>query len=104
MLVLAILGLPLTLLILAWAFELTPEGIKRETAVDSTEPATRKARSKLDFAIIGLLVIAVVYFAVDKFGNGEPKPPPVAPEEILIAESGRAREVHCRAALCQLER
>ena len=84
MLVLAI-GLPLAL-ILAWAFEMTPEGIKREADVDSTEPVTRKARSKLDFAIVGLLVLAVVYFAVDKFGNGEPKPPPVAPEEIPAAE------------------
>ncbi len=82
---LVILGFPLTLVI-AWAFEMTPEGLKRETAVDSTEPVTRKARSKLDFAIVGLLVLAVVYFAVDKFGNGEPKPPPVAPEEILTAE------------------
>jgi adenylate cyclase len=63
---LVILGFPLALIV-AWAFELTPEGIKRETAVDSTEPVTRKARSKLDFAIIGLLAIAVVYFAVDKF-------------------------------------
>jgi adenylate cyclase len=63
---LVILGFPLAL-ILAWAFELTPEGIKLETAVDSTEPVTRKARSRLDLAIVGLLVLAVVYFAVDKF-------------------------------------
>ena len=39
MLVLAI-GLPLAL-ILAWAFELTPEGIKRETAVDPGESVTK---------------------------------------------------------------
>jgi TolB-like protein/Tfp pilus assembly protein PilF len=65
MLVLAI-GLPLAL-ILAWAFELTPEGIKLDSAADSTAPVTRKARSKLDFSIVGLLVLAVVYIAVDKF-------------------------------------
>jgi TolB-like protein len=63
---LVILGFPLAL-IFAWAFELTPEGIKRDADVDRTEPVTRKARSKLDFAIVGLLAIAVVYFAVDKF-------------------------------------
>jgi adenylate cyclase len=34
--VLVVAGFPLAL-ILAWAFELTPEGIKRETAVDSAE-------------------------------------------------------------------
>jgi len=63
---LVIFGLPLAL-ILAWAFELTPEGIKRETAVDPAESITHHTGRKLDFAIIGLLVIAVAYFAVDKF-------------------------------------
>jgi TolB-like protein/Tfp pilus assembly protein PilF len=63
---LVILGFPLAL-ILAWAFELTPEGIKRETAVDRSESITHVTGRKLDFAIIGLLVLAVVYFAADKF-------------------------------------
>jgi hypothetical protein len=56
---LLILGFPLTLVI-AWAFELTPEGIKRETVVDPAESITKQTGRKLDFAIIGLLVIAVV--------------------------------------------
>ncbi len=63
---LVILGFPLAL-IFAWAFELTPEGIKREAEVDRAESITHVTGRKLDFAIIGLLVIAVVYFAVDKF-------------------------------------
>jgi hypothetical protein len=63
---LVILGFPLAL-ILAWAFELTPEGIKRETAVEPAESITHVTGRKLDFAIFGLLVIAVVYFALDKF-------------------------------------
>ena len=63
---LVVAGFPLAL-ILAWAFELTPEGIKRETSVDPAESITDLTGRKLDFAIIGLLAIAVVYFAVDKF-------------------------------------
>ncbi len=63
---LVILGFPLTLVI-AWAFELTPEGIKREKDVEPAASVTRVTGRKLDFAIIGLLVVAVVYFAVDKF-------------------------------------
>ena len=59
-------GFPLALIV-AWAFELTPEGIKRESAVDPAESITHVTGRKLDFAIIGLLVLAVVYFAVDKF-------------------------------------
>ena len=85
---LVILGFPLTLVI-AWAFELTPEGIKLETAVDSTEPVTRKARSKLDFAIVGLLVLAVVYFAVDKFvleqAEVTAEPVPAAEDDPVLA-------------------
>jgi TolB-like protein len=70
---LVILGLPLAL-ILAWAFELTPEGIKRDTAVDRTESIRHRTGRRLDFMIIGLLSVAVVYFVVDKFASeSEPK-------------------------------
>jgi TolB-like protein/Tfp pilus assembly protein PilF len=64
--VFVVAGFPLAL-ILAWAFEMTPEGIKREVEVDRTESITRVTGRKFDFAIIGLLALAVVYFAVDKF-------------------------------------
>ncbi len=84
---LVILGFPLAL-ILAWAFELTPEGIKRETAVDSGESITSKTGRKLDFAIIGLLVIAVVYFAVDKFVlDAQPEQAEVVAEQASGPES-----------------
>jgi TolB-like protein len=86
LIVLVVAGFPLAL-ILAWAFEMTPEGIKRETAVDSTEPVTRKARSKLDFAIVGLLVLAVFYFAVDKLAlKAEPDSAEVTAERIPAAD------------------
>jgi TolB-like protein/cytochrome c-type biogenesis protein CcmH/NrfG len=61
---LVILGFPLTLVI-AWAFELTPEGIKREAEVDRETSIRHQTGRKFDFAIIGLLALAVVYFAVD---------------------------------------
>ena len=83
---LVVLGFPLAL-ILAWAFELTPEGFKLDTEVDSTEPVTRNARSNLDLAIIGLLVLAVVYFAVDKFVlEAEPEQAEVAAVQVPAAE------------------
>jgi TolB-like protein/tetratricopeptide (TPR) repeat protein len=51
-----IIGFPITLL-LAWAFEMTPEGVKRTEAVaDGTSIAPKTGR-KLDFAILGGLVI-----------------------------------------------
>jgi TolB-like protein/DNA-binding SARP family transcriptional activator len=63
---LVILGFPLAV-ILAWAFEMTPGGIKRETAVDPGESVTKQTGRKLDFLIIGVLAIGIIYFAVDKF-------------------------------------
>ena len=63
---LVVAGFPLALIV-AWAFELTPEGIKRETAVDPAESVTQQTGRKLDFAIIGLLALAVVFLVVDHY-------------------------------------
>src|SRR6266702_7074281 len=60
---LLIIGFPVAV-ILAWAFELTPEGIKRAEDVDLSKSITRKSGRKLDFFIIAvlLLVIALLLF------------------------------------------
>jgi hypothetical protein len=60
------LGLPVAL-ILAWAFELTPEGVKRDKDVNRSKTTTRDAGRKLDFIVIAILAIAVLLFAFDKF-------------------------------------
>ncbi len=59
-------GLPIAL-IFAWAFEMTPEGIKKEKDVDRSQSITQKTGRKLDFAIIFILLAALGYFAWDKF-------------------------------------
>jgi len=61
-----ILGFPIAL-IFAWAFELTPEGLKKEKDVDRSESITHTTGRKLDFIIITVLVLALVYFGFDKF-------------------------------------
>src|SRR5262249_51450449 len=48
------IGFPIAL-ILAWAFELTPEGIKRTEDVDLSKSIRRKTGRKLDFLIIAVL-------------------------------------------------
>jgi TolB-like protein/Tfp pilus assembly protein PilF len=60
---LLIIGFPIAL-ILAWAFELTPEGIKRAEDVDLSKSIARKSGRKLDFLIIAvlLLVIGILFF------------------------------------------
>jgi len=64
--VLVLVGFPLAL-IFAWAFELTPEGLKKEKDIDRSESITHITGRKLDFMIIGMLVVALGYFAFDKF-------------------------------------
>jgi len=54
-------------LIIAWVFELTPEGLKMDSDVDPALSVTRADGRKLDRAIVAILVLAVGYFAVDKF-------------------------------------
>jgi TolB-like protein/lipoprotein NlpI len=61
-----ILGLPIAL-IFAWAYELTPEGLKKEKEVDRSQSITHVTGRKLDYLIIAVLVLALSYFAFDKF-------------------------------------
>jgi TolB-like protein/cytochrome c-type biogenesis protein CcmH/NrfG len=63
---LVIAGLPLAL-IFAWAFEMTPEGLKREHEVDRSQSITPQTGRKLDYLIIGVMALALTYFVVDKF-------------------------------------
>ena len=73
-LLLVTLGFPFAV-IFAWAFELTPEGLKKEKDVDRSQSITQVTGRKLDFTIIAVLVLALGYFAYDKFvidsGQGE---------------------------------
>jgi len=78
--VLAIGFLPV--LIFAWAFELTPEGLKKESEVDRSSSITPYTGKKLDRMIIVALALALGYFAFDKFVMSESR-------EASIAESAR---------------
>jgi adenylate cyclase len=61
--VIVLLGFPVAL-ILAWIYELTPEGLQRTDEVPPHESVARSTGRKLDFVIIGVLlaVIAVMGF------------------------------------------
>jgi TolB-like protein/Tfp pilus assembly protein PilF len=52
--------------IFAWAFEITPEGIKKEKDVDRTQSITDQTAKKLDIATMALVIGAVVLLAVDR--------------------------------------
>jgi len=54
-------------LILSWVFEFTPEGLKKDADVDSEKSLTQSTGRKLDRIILVVLVLALGYFAFDKF-------------------------------------
>jgi TolB-like protein/Tfp pilus assembly protein PilF len=73
------LGFPIAV-ILAWAFELTPEGLRRETA-SVAEGATKTGpRKKLDFLIFAVVIAALIYFVIKHDWQG--KPEEIGPGEI----------------------
>ena len=51
----------------AWAFELTPEGLKRDAKVAPEASIAPQTGRRLERLIIALLAIALAYFCVDKF-------------------------------------
>ena len=53
-----IIGFPIAIFF-AWAYEITPEGVKKEKDVDHSQPRIRTVNSKLYFTIIGLLVVSL---------------------------------------------
>lgn len=70
-------------LAVAWIFELTPQGLKRDADVPPSESIAPKTARMLDRAIIVLLAIALGYFAFDKFVLSPRR------EAALVAETTR---------------
>jgi TolB-like protein/Tfp pilus assembly protein PilF len=54
-------------MISAWAFELTPEGFKREAEVDHDSAVSRRMTRRLDRLFIVALALALGFFVFDKF-------------------------------------
>ncbi len=65
-LILLLFGLPVALA-LAWIFELTPEGIKKDQDVDRSQAAAGQGGHQLDRVIIAVLIFTIGLLLVDKF-------------------------------------
>ncbi len=66
LIVLLLLGLPLAL-IFAWVYEMTPDGLKKEKDVDRSQSITPQTGRRVDRVIIGALIVALGFFAADKY-------------------------------------
>ncbi len=87
MLALAI-GFPLALFF-AWAFEMTPEGVKRESEVDRSQSIAPQTGQKLNGMITGILVVALAWFVWDKFGSSPETIQPAEVEQAKLAETAQ---------------
>jgi TolB-like protein/Tfp pilus assembly protein PilF len=70
-----VIGLPIVL-IFSWVFEMTPDGIKKESDLDRSESVTPQTGRKLDRVIIVMLTLVVMALLADKFLLGGPDPTP----------------------------
>ncbi len=94
-LVAALLGFPFWIAF-SWFYELTPEGLRRESEVVQDETTARATNRRLDVWIIGALSIAVVLLLTERFVRHDvataPTPAIVAEESVavlpLVNESG----------------
>jgi TolB-like protein len=88
----AMAGLPIVL-IFSWIFEMTPEGIKRESEIDRSQSVTRETGRKLDRTIIAFLAFAVVLLLAERFIMQEESPVSVPATE-LSAQLPEAVDQH----------
>jgi adenylate cyclase len=54
-------------LIFAWAYEITPKGLKKTKEVPVSKSITHLTGKRLNYIIVGLLVVALGYFVIDKY-------------------------------------
>ena len=100
-LVIALLGIGfIPALIFAWAFELTPEGIRKEKNVDRSQSITHVTGRKLDRSIIAILILALAYFVWESRFN----PNETAQEAVIPATAGIQAETAATPAKPEAEK
>jgi len=72
-------------LIFAWVYEMTPEGLKREVDVDRSQSATPETGKKINTVIVVLLVIAIGGLIADRL-----MPETTVVEDVVVTESVEA--------------
>ncbi|HET7777272.1 MAG TPA: tetratricopeptide repeat protein [Rudaea sp.] len=62
-----VIGFPFVIAF-SWIYEITPKGLKRESEVDRSASITHVTGRRMDYLIVGLLVLAIGFTAFDRFG------------------------------------
>jgi adenylate cyclase len=54
-------------LVISWVFELTPEGLKRDSEVTNAESIAPQTARRMDRMLLVVMALGLSYFAIDKF-------------------------------------
>jgi adenylate cyclase len=73
-------------LVFSWVYELTPEGLKKESEISATQSITAHTGKKLNHVIIFLLVVAISLYVYDRFVMSESRGPATPPVGQAAAE------------------
>lgn len=79
-------------LIIAWAYEVTPDGIKRERDVVRDESITHDTAKRLNVITIGLVLVAISLLLADRFFLDDTRPAAAGSAEISSARSSSGSE------------
>lgn len=97
LLVMLAIGFPITL-VFAWVYEMTPEGIKRDHEVDRTQSIAASTGKRLNFVIIGLMALAIVYLLFERqLDTASPDQP-----ETVVLQNNSATSAATQASVAVL--
>lgn len=78
-------------LIFAWAFEITPEGLKKEADVDRSTSIVGATGRKLNYVVVAALVLAVALLLVERQSTDAADEPNAAAD--VVADPGAAKSI-----------
>lgn len=84
--VVLMIGFPIAC-IFAWAFELTPEGIRPTSDVEQGTSITHQTGRKINLWLVSVVVLLLVYLAVDKLWLSSPATPVMQEAELVNAQN-----------------
>jgi TolB-like protein len=93
-----IIGFPFVA-VFSWVYELTPEGLKRESEISQPSPAAQRTARLLWYVTIGLVAVAIVLFVYDRFGPGRELS---SPAPALAKDGGQVEQLQERPAIAVL--
>jgi TolB-like protein/Flp pilus assembly protein TadD len=97
MLALAV-GFPIAVII-AWAFEVTPDGVKRERDVDRSQSIVKQTGQHLNRGIMMILAVAVVFLLTERFRDNIFEEPEVTTPVIESTSQSKAKDSNVSIAV-----